>query len=76
MSKTTPKQNKALVLEAFDTLFNKRDDEAAKNAIGRTATSNTVRILRPAATVYSTSSVRCQTLRNTKTSSSSLKGTS
>jgi predicted SnoaL-like aldol condensation-catalyzing enzyme len=29
MSKTTPKQNKALVLEAFDTLFNKRDYEAA-----------------------------------------------
>jgi predicted SnoaL-like aldol condensation-catalyzing enzyme len=30
MSKTTPKQNKALVLEAFDTLFNKRDYETAK----------------------------------------------
>jgi predicted SnoaL-like aldol condensation-catalyzing enzyme len=28
--KTTPEQNKALVLEAFDTLFNKRDYEAAK----------------------------------------------
>lgn len=27
--KTTPAQNKALVLEAFDTLFNKRDYEAA-----------------------------------------------
>jgi hypothetical protein len=26
--KTTPDQNKALVLEAFDTLFNKRDYEA------------------------------------------------
>jgi predicted SnoaL-like aldol condensation-catalyzing enzyme len=25
MSKTTPEQNKALVLEAFDTLFNRRD---------------------------------------------------
>src|ERR1700757_5385180 len=25
MTKTTPEQNKALVLEAFDTLFNKRD---------------------------------------------------
>jgi predicted SnoaL-like aldol condensation-catalyzing enzyme len=25
MTKTTPQQNKALVLEAFDTLFNKRD---------------------------------------------------
>lgn len=29
MSKTTPEQNKALVLQAFDTLFNKRDYEAA-----------------------------------------------
>jgi predicted SnoaL-like aldol condensation-catalyzing enzyme len=30
MSKTTPEQNKAVVLEAFDTLFNKRDYEAAE----------------------------------------------
>ncbi|HTD04850.1 nuclear transport factor 2 family protein [Undibacterium sp.] len=30
MIKTTPEHNKALVLEAFDTLFNKRDYEAAK----------------------------------------------
>jgi predicted SnoaL-like aldol condensation-catalyzing enzyme len=30
MSRTTPEQNKALVLEAFDTLFNKRDYEAAE----------------------------------------------
>jgi predicted SnoaL-like aldol condensation-catalyzing enzyme len=29
MTKTTPEQNKALVLDAFDTLFNKRDYEAA-----------------------------------------------
>jgi predicted SnoaL-like aldol condensation-catalyzing enzyme len=29
MPKTTPEQNKALVPEAFDTLFNKRDYEAA-----------------------------------------------
>jgi predicted SnoaL-like aldol condensation-catalyzing enzyme len=29
VTKTTPEQNKALVLEAFDTLFNKRDYEAA-----------------------------------------------
>jgi predicted SnoaL-like aldol condensation-catalyzing enzyme len=29
MTKTTPEQNKTLVLEAFDTLFNKRDYEAA-----------------------------------------------
>jgi predicted SnoaL-like aldol condensation-catalyzing enzyme len=30
MSKTTPEQNKALVLEAFDTPFNKRDYHAAE----------------------------------------------
>ena len=29
MGKTTPDQNKAIVLEAFDTLFNKRDYDAA-----------------------------------------------
>lgn len=29
MSKTTPEQNKALVLEAFDTLFKRRDYDAA-----------------------------------------------
>jgi predicted SnoaL-like aldol condensation-catalyzing enzyme len=31
MTKTTPEQNKALVLEAFDTLFNKRDYIAAEH---------------------------------------------
>jgi|GEM_PF-2949668 len=30
MSKTTPERNKTLVLEAFDTLFNKRDYAAAE----------------------------------------------
>jgi len=30
IAKTTPEQNKALVLEAFDTLFNKRDYETAE----------------------------------------------
>jgi len=30
MPKTTPEQNKTLVLEAFDTLFNKRDYAAAE----------------------------------------------
>jgi predicted SnoaL-like aldol condensation-catalyzing enzyme len=30
MTNTTPEQNKALVLEAFDTLFNKRDYAAAE----------------------------------------------
>jgi predicted SnoaL-like aldol condensation-catalyzing enzyme len=31
MSKSTPEQNKALVLEAFDTLFNQRDYSAAES---------------------------------------------
>jgi len=31
MTKTTPEQNKALVLEAFDTLFNRRDYAAAEH---------------------------------------------
>jgi predicted SnoaL-like aldol condensation-catalyzing enzyme len=31
MSKTTPDQNKALVIEAFETLFNKRDYAAAEH---------------------------------------------
>jgi predicted SnoaL-like aldol condensation-catalyzing enzyme len=30
VTRTTPEQNKALVLEAFDTLFNKRDYAAAE----------------------------------------------
>src|SRR5580692_11418365 len=30
MAKTTPEQNEAIVLEAFDTLFNKRDYAAAE----------------------------------------------
>ena len=32
MVKTTPVQNKALVLQAFDTLFNKRDYEAVERS--------------------------------------------
>ena len=31
MIKTTPEQNKTLVLQAFDTLFNKRDPGAVPN---------------------------------------------
>ena len=33
MPKTTPEQNKALVLEGFDTLFNKRDYAASDRAL-------------------------------------------
>jgi hypothetical protein len=53
MPKTTPDQNKALVLEAFDTLFNKRD-YALPNASGQTTTFSTARTLRPAVTGSST----------------------
>ena len=41
MPKTTPEQNKAIVLEAFDTLFNKRD--YGRSASGRRSTSSTAR---------------------------------
>jgi hypothetical protein len=34
MIKTTPEQNKTLVLQAFDTLFNKRDHKAAERPSG------------------------------------------
>jgi hypothetical protein len=33
MSQTTQERNKALVLEAFDTLFNKRDYQAAERCV-------------------------------------------
>src|SRR6266849_4986179 len=36
MTKTTPEQNKALVLKAFDTLFNKRDYAAAARFLSDT----------------------------------------
>jgi hypothetical protein len=49
MSKTNPEQNKALVLEAFDTPFNKRDYAAAERYW--IATSSTVPTSRRAATV-------------------------
>ena len=64
MSKTTPEQNKALVLEAFDALFNKRDYHAAEGfwseryiqhsayiAPGRDGLFNLIRTL-PAALKY------------------------
>ena len=41
MSQTIQEKNKALVLDAFDTLFNKRDYVAAER-IGRLTTSSTV----------------------------------
>ncbi len=33
MPKTTPEQNKAIVLEAFDTLFNKRDYASSRTLL-------------------------------------------
>ena len=44
MSQTTQEKNKALVLEAFDTLFNKRDYAAAES-IGRLTIFSTARTL-------------------------------
>jgi hypothetical protein len=55
MPKTTSEQNKALVLEAFDTLFNKRDYTAA-DAIGHLSTFSTALILSLVVKAYSISS--------------------
>ena len=59
MSQTTQDRNKALVLEAFDTLFNKRDYEAAERYWSPT-TSSTARTSLPAARASSTSSRACR----------------
>jgi len=55
MIRTTPEQNKALVLEAFDTLFNKRDYDAASRFCP-TNTRSTAPTSSRAAKVSSTSS--------------------
>jgi hypothetical protein len=57
MTKTTPEQNKALVLEAFDTLFNKRDYAAAER-FWSDRISSTAPISRRAAKDCSSSSAR------------------
>ena len=53
MNQTIQEKNKALVLEAFDTLFNKRDYAAAER-IGRPTTSSTARTSNRAAMDCST----------------------
>ena len=55
MSRTKQEKNKALVLEAFDTLFDKRDYVAA-NVIGPLTTFNIALISRPVVGVCSISS--------------------
>ena len=55
MSRTKQEENKALVLEAFDTLFNKRDYVAAER-YWSPITFNTALISRRAAMVCSISS--------------------
>jgi hypothetical protein len=57
--KLTQEQSKALVLDALDTLFNKRDYAAAEQ-YGRMATFSTALTSRPAATDCSTWSGRCR----------------
>jgi len=52
MIKTTPEQNKTLVLQAFDTLFNKRDYNAPSGT-GHRTTFNTARTSRLGATACS-----------------------
>lgn len=48
-----PKQNKAILLKAFDTRFNKRDYEAAERFKSHLGTSSTARTSDPAAQVSS-----------------------
>jgi hypothetical protein len=51
MTKTTPEKNKAIVLEAFETLFNKRDYAAAERfwsaALGRLGGEARARTMSP-----------------------------
>jgi hypothetical protein len=53
MKRTTSAENKTLVIEAFDTLFNKRDYAAAER-FGRPTTSNivlTLSLVAPASSI-------------------------
>jgi hypothetical protein len=59
MSQTKQERNKALVLEAFDTLFNKRDYVEAEH-YWSPHTSSTARTSRAAARASSTSSRACR----------------
>jgi len=60
MAKTTPEQNKALVLKAFDTLFNKRDYAAAERFLVRSLHPAQARTSRPAVRDCSTLSALCR----------------
>jgi hypothetical protein len=55
MGQKIESKNKALVLEAFDTLFNKRDYTKQLNVIGLLTTSSIALISRPVAKVRSIS---------------------
>jgi hypothetical protein len=74
MPKTTPEQNKAIVLEAFDTLFNNATTPQ-QGASGRRSTFNTARTLRQDAKGCSLLSARRQIPCAMKTNSSSQKAT-
>jgi hypothetical protein len=70
MTRTTPEQNKALVLEAFDTLFNKRDYAAAER-FWSAAIFSTAPTLRLVVTACSILSALFRKNSATKTTSSS-----
>jgi hypothetical protein len=74
MIRTTPEQNKALVLEAFDTLFNKRDYDAASR-FWPTSTFSTALTSNPVAKGCSGLSAAFPTACATSTISSSQKAT-
>jgi len=74
MPKTTPEQNKAIVLEAFNTLFNKRDYDGAERFWSPKYISTAHTSLRDAKGC-SLSSARRQIPCDMKTNSSSRKAT-
>ena len=55
MTKTTPEQNKAIVLEAFETLLNKRDYAAAERFWSDQYIQHSVRAARSADSAHNVS---------------------
>jgi hypothetical protein len=53
MSNSSSERNKTIVLEAFETLFNKRDYAARRNAFGHRTTFSTAHTSQRVGMVYS-----------------------
>jgi len=72
MSNSSPERNKAIVLEAFETLFNRRDYAAAERFWSPNYIQHSAHIA-PGREVYSISSAQCRRRCTMRTSSSSPK---